>query len=147
MGPFANDDRAYKKSYETLLTTFNPTRFNPNGWAEAAKAAGVKYVLVMAKHHDGFCMFDTATTDYKITSTNCPFHNDPRANATKEISAAFRNQGLSVGIYFSKALQNRAIARDAQTPEDGAGFDWVGPMASAGSEASVTIRAPRLLVK
>jgi alpha-L-fucosidase len=104
---FANlDDRAYKKVYENLVTTFNPTNFNPGKWAAAAKNAGIKYVLVMAKHHDGFCMWDTATTDYKITSPRCPFHSDRRADIIKKMSAAFRRQGLSTGVYFSKADWN-----------------------------------------
>jgi alpha-L-fucosidase len=100
------DDRAYKKVYENLITTFNPTHFNPGQWAAAMKEAGVKYVLSMAKHHDGFCMWDTSTTDYKITSPRCPFHTDRRADTIKEMSGAFRHQGLSTGIYFSKADWN-----------------------------------------
>lgn len=105
-GPFANDDRAYKASYEQLINTFNPRKFDPGKWAAAAKVGGVKYVLVMSKHHDGFCMFDTATTEYRITSPRCPFHTDPRANVLKEMSAAMRKEGLSVGVYFSKADWN-----------------------------------------
>jgi alpha-L-fucosidase len=49
----------YKKEYEALKTTFNPADFNPKKWAEAAKEAGMKYVVFTTKHHDGFCMFDT----------------------------------------------------------------------------------------
>ena len=105
-GPFANDDLAYKASYEELINTFNPVGFNPSTWAATIRDGGIKYVLVMAKHHDGFCMFDTATTDYRITSPRCPFHSDPRANVLKEMSAAFRKEGLSTGIYFSKADWN-----------------------------------------
>lgn len=97
------DDRAYKKVYENLITTFNPTKFDPGKWAAAAKDAGVKYVMLMSKHHDGFCMWDTATTDYKITSKQCPFHTDGRADTIKQMSVAFRRQGLRTGIYFSKA--------------------------------------------
>ncbi|MDD5522061.1 MAG: alpha-L-fucosidase [Kiritimatiellae bacterium] len=99
---FTNDDRAYKKAYEDLLFTFKPTKFNPDKWAAAFKDGGVRYVLVMAKHHDGFSMFDTATTDYKTTSKHCPFHTDPRANAVREINSSLNRQGISVGIYFSK---------------------------------------------
>ena len=101
------DDRAYVKAYENLITTFNPTKFNPDGWAATAKNAGVKYVMVMAKHHDGFCMWDTSTTDYKITSKRSPYHTNRRADVVKEMSAAFRREGLSTGIYFSKADWNR----------------------------------------
>jgi len=92
----------YKRQYENLKTTFNPTNFDPDKWARAAKAAGMKYVVFTTKHHDGFCMFDTKTTDYKITGPGCPFSSGPRANVTKEIFDAFRKQGLWTGAYFSK---------------------------------------------
>jgi alpha-L-fucosidase len=77
-------------------------KFNPDKWARAAKDAGMKYVVFTTKHHDGFCMFDTKTTDYRITAPNTPFHTSARANATKEIFTAFRAQGLWTGAYFSK---------------------------------------------
>ena len=80
----------------------NPVRFNPEKWAAAAKDAGMRYVLAMAKHHDGFCMFDTRTTDYKITDAKTPFSKDPRSNVTQEILNAFRKEGMMPGIYFSK---------------------------------------------
>ncbi len=92
----------YKTKYENLIHTFNPVKFDPDRWALAAKDAGMKYVVFTTKHHDGFCMFDTKYTDYKITSSRCPFSSDPKANITKEIFNAFRNQGLWVGAYFSK---------------------------------------------
>jgi alpha-L-fucosidase len=93
---------AYKKQYENLQKTFNPVKFDPQKWAKAAKDAGMKYVVFTTKHHDGFCMFDTKYTDYKITSPNTPFHTNPKANVTKEIFNAFRNEGLWIGAYFSK---------------------------------------------
>ncbi|MBN1387913.1 MAG: alpha-L-fucosidase [Bacteroidales bacterium] len=92
----------YKKEYENLQTTLNPVHFNPDKWAQAAKKAGMKYVVFTTKHHDGFCMFDTEYTDYKITDEKTPFHNNPRANITKEIFDAFRNAGMWTGAYFSK---------------------------------------------
>jgi len=92
----------YKKEYENLITTFNPVKFAPDKWAQAAKNAGMKYVVFTTKHHDGFCMFDSKYTDYKITSKNCPYHTNPKANVTKEIFKAFRKQGLWTGAYFSK---------------------------------------------
>lgn len=92
----------YVKNYETLQTTFDPVRFDPAKWAKAAKEAGMKYMVFTTKHHDGFCMFDTKTTDYRITSPSTPFHDDPRANVTKEIFSAFRKEGLWTGAYFSK---------------------------------------------
>ncbi len=92
----------YKKEYEDLIKTFNPHKFNPEKWAKAAKDAGMKYMIFTTKHHDGFCMFDTKYTDYKITSKNCPFSKNKRANITKELFNAFRKEGLWVGAYFSK---------------------------------------------
>jgi len=92
----------YKKKYEALKETFNPVKFNPEKWAKAAEHAGMKYVVVTTKHHDGFCMFDTQQTDYRITDPGCPFHTHPRANVTKEIFEAFREQEFGIGAYFSK---------------------------------------------
>jgi len=92
----------YKKEYEALKHTFNPIRFNPDKWAEAAKYAGMKYVIFTTKHHDGFTMFDSKYTDYKVTDSGTPFSSNPKANITKEIFKSFRNQGLWTGAYFSK---------------------------------------------
>ena len=97
------DDRAYQQAYENLVTTFNPVRFDAAKWAAAAQAGGVRYMVITTKHHDGFCMWDTATTDYRITSPRCPFHGDPRADTVRQIVEAFRRQGLRTGLYFSKA--------------------------------------------
>ncbi|MBR1576424.1 MAG: alpha-L-fucosidase [Bacteroidales bacterium] len=91
----------YLKAYEGLKTTFNPVAFDPDKWAAAAEYAGMKYVVFTTKHHDGFCMFDTHQTDYKITDKDCPFHTDPRANVAKELFDAFRGHGIKAGAYFS----------------------------------------------
>ncbi|MCX6134276.1 MAG: alpha-L-fucosidase [Ignavibacteriales bacterium] len=101
-GPYANDYAAYKKAYENLRTTFNPLKFDPQRWAEAASEAGMRYVIFTTKHHDGFCMFETKTTDYKITSPEGAFHTNPKANVAKEIFDAFRSKGLAAGVYYSK---------------------------------------------
>jgi alpha-L-fucosidase len=101
-GSDPRDYFTYKKDYENLQKTFNPTKFAPEEWAKAAKNAGMKYVVFTTKHHDGFCMFDTKYTDYKITSGNTPFSAHPRANVTREIFNAFRKEGLWAGAYFSK---------------------------------------------
>lgn len=101
-GPFAKDWFGYKQAYENLQTTFNPVKFNPTKWAQAAKNAGMKYVVFTTKHHDGFCMFDTKQTDYKITSVKSPFSKNAKANVTKEVFNAFRAQGFMTGAYFSK---------------------------------------------
>lgn len=101
-GPFKNNYFAYVKAYEALQQTFNPVQFQPEKWAKAAKYAGMKYMVFTTKHHDGFCMFDTKETDYKITSPNTPFASNPNANITKVLFDAFRKEGFSVGAYFSK---------------------------------------------
>ncbi len=81
--------------FNELPQTFEPSNFQPEKWAREAKIAGMKYLVFTAKHHTGFCMFDTKTTDYNVMNT--PFATD----ATKEILDAFRKEGLAVGLYFS----------------------------------------------
>ncbi|GHT27787.1 hypothetical protein FACS189415_6680 [Bacteroidia bacterium] len=78
-----------------LPKTFNPRKFEPDDWAVLAKLAGMKYVVFTAKHHSGFCMWNTKTTDFNVMNT--PFKRD----ILKEIIEAFRKQGIAVGIYFS----------------------------------------------
>lgn len=92
----------YRRAYEGLAKTFNPTDFEPSRWARAAKAAGMRYVVFTTKHHDGFCMYDTKLSDYRITSPDVPFHTNPNADITKAIFDAFRNDGFMIGAYFSK---------------------------------------------
>jgi alpha-L-fucosidase len=92
----------YKIKYEALKTTFNPKDFNPDRWADAARSAGLRYVIFYAKHHDGFSMFDTRLTDYRITDPGCPFHDNPRADVAREIFKAFRSRGMGIAAGFSK---------------------------------------------
>lgn len=101
-GPFSATWYGYKKAYENLQTQFNPVKFNPDKWAQAAKDGGMKYVVFTTKHHDGFCMFDTKYTDYKVTSSKTPFSSNPKSNITKEVFNSFRKQDFMVGAYFSK---------------------------------------------
>jgi alpha-L-fucosidase len=101
-GPYASNYFTYKQSYENLQTTFNPQNFHPEKWVAAAKDAGMKYVVFTTKHHDGFCMFDTKLTSYKITDPKTPFSSNPRSNVAKEIFNAFRKENFLIGAYFSK---------------------------------------------
>jgi alpha-L-fucosidase len=101
-GPYSKNYSEYVKAYENLQTTFNPVKFDPEKWATAAKAAGMKYVVFTTKHHDGFSMFDTKETDYRISGTKSPFASNPKSNVAKEIFTSFRNQGFWTGAYFSK---------------------------------------------
>ena len=97
------DMERFTRDYRALNTTFNPTRFDPDAWAELAVNAGMKYIAFTTKHHDGFCMFDTRTTDYRVTHPSCPFHSHPRANIAKEVFSSFRRRGLAISCYFSKS--------------------------------------------
>ena len=92
----------YKRAYEDLKTTFNPVQFDPERWADAAGTPACATSSSHTKHHDGFCMFDTRQTDYKITVEDCPFNTNPRADVAKEIFDAFRAAGFGIGAYFSK---------------------------------------------
>ena len=91
----------YVKEYENLKTTFNPVKFNPSKWAQAAKDAGMKYVVFTTKHHDGFNMYDTKYTDYKISDKECPYSKSGKPDVTKELFNAFREKGLKTGGYYS----------------------------------------------
>lgn len=92
----------YVEMYENLQTTFDPRKFDPDKWAKAASDAGMKYVVFTTKHHDGFCMFDSRYTDYKITDEKTPFHTHKKANVAREIFDAFRAEDMWTGAYFSK---------------------------------------------
>jgi alpha-L-fucosidase len=92
----------YKEMYFNLIEKFNPQKFDPHPWAQAALDAGMKYLIFTTKHHDGFNMFDTQQTDFKVTGRRCPFAGDPRANITREVFDAFRRKGFMIGVYFSK---------------------------------------------
>ena len=81
--------------FNELPRTFYPKKFDPTEWASLARLAGMKYVVFTAKHHSGFCFWDTKTTDFNIMHT--PFKRD----ITKEIVKAFKEQGIAIGIYFS----------------------------------------------
>jgi alpha-L-fucosidase len=102
-GPYAEDYATYVKAYEDIQKQFYPEAFNPEGWAKAAKNAGMKYVVFTTKHHDGFSMFDTRYSDYKITGKESLFAQHPKSNVVQEVFSAFRNEGLAIGAYFSKA--------------------------------------------
>ena len=97
------DLKKFTEDYFALNTTFNPVKFDPDAWAELAAWCGFKYVNFTTKHHDGFCMWDTKTTDYKITDPSCPFSANPKANIVPQVWDAFRKRGFAVECYFSKS--------------------------------------------
>lgn len=83
------------EEYDNLYKTFNPQKFNAETWVNVAKAAGMKYIVLTTKHHDGFCLWDTKQTDYNIMHT--PFKRD----VVKELSEACHRQGIEFGCYYS----------------------------------------------
>lgn len=98
------DDMAlFKRQYVDLNRSFNPIRMRPDDWAEMAADCGFRYLIFTTKHHDGFCMWDTAHSDYKTTSPDCPFHVDEKADIVRHVFDAFRAKGLGIAAYFSKA--------------------------------------------
>lgn len=101
--PFREDIKVLQRDYWELITEFNPTQFNPAQWAKDCREAGFKYLILTTKHHDGFNLFDTQFSDYKITSPRSPFSTHPKRNLVKEVFDAFRQEGLAVGVYYSKA--------------------------------------------
>ncbi len=90
-----SDEEMPEELYQPYFDEFNPYAFDARAWARAAREAGMKYAVLTAKHHDGFCLFDTQTTDWKSTKT--PFGRDIVA----EFLEAFRAEGLKVGLYYS----------------------------------------------
>jgi len=81
--------------YQKYFRHFNPTQYDPRQWAKAASEAGMKYVVLTTKHHEGFCLWDSQYTDYKVTNT--PYGKDLLAPFVE----AFRAEGLRVGFYYS----------------------------------------------
>lgn len=77
---------------------FNPTQFDPNQWMQALRSAGIRYVIFVAKHHDGFCLWPTAQTDYSIK--NSPFENG-KGDIVGRVEQAARKNGMKFGVYLS----------------------------------------------
>jgi len=84
-----------QEEYDKLPPRFTAKKFDPAQWADLAKRAGMKYMVVTTKHHDGFCMFDADNTDWKVTNT--PYGRDTIAEMVK----AFERKGIPVGFYYS----------------------------------------------
>jgi len=84
--------------YDNLYKEFNPVQFNAREWVAIAQAAGMKYLVFTSRHHDGFSMFDTQASDYKITSPLSPFRRD----VVKELAEACHAAGLKFGLYYSQ---------------------------------------------
>ncbi|MEI8597525.1 alpha-L-fucosidase [Vibrio sp. M60_M31a] len=84
-----------KEDYDKYFDEFDAKEYNPKEWAKLAKKAGMKYAVLTAKHHDGFCLYDSKYTDFKSTNTPC------KRDLVQEFLQAFRDEGIKVGLYFS----------------------------------------------
>ncbi|HEY6108333.1 MAG TPA: alpha-L-fucosidase, partial [Gemmatimonadales bacterium] len=84
-------------AYEWLATTFDPVKFDAREWVSLAKAAGVRYITITSRHHDGFSMFATRATRYNIVDWT-PFKRDP----LRELAAECRRQGIRLFFYYSQ---------------------------------------------
>ncbi|RAJ87345.1 alpha-L-fucosidase [Chitinophaga dinghuensis] len=104
-------EKIRRGEYDSLLIrTFNPVDFNADAWVKMIKAAGMRYLVITAKHHDGVAMYPTAIGEYSIK--NSAFHQDPMA----ELAAACKKYGIRFGFYYSHAF-------DWEHP-DAPGNDW-----------------------
>lgn len=88
-------EKITEEKYDQYFKHFNPDLYDPREWARRAKAAGMKYVVLTTKHHEGFCLFDSQYTNYKATNT--PYGKD----LVREYVDAFRAEGLHIGFYYS----------------------------------------------
>ncbi len=88
-------EKMTNEQYHQYFEAFNPVDYDPKAWAKAAKKAGMKYVVLTAKHHDGFCLFDSKYTEFKSTNTAI------KRDLIAEYVEALREEGLKVGLYFS----------------------------------------------
>ncbi len=84
--------------YRAFAKEFNPVKFNADEWVRTARDAGMKYIVITSKHHDGFAMFDSKASDWSIVKAT-PFGRDP----LKELAAACRKYGIKLGFYYSQA--------------------------------------------
>jgi alpha-L-fucosidase len=102
------------KEYEQLAGQFNPVKFNAEEWVQMAEDAGMKYIVITSKHHDGFAMYGSKVTKYNIVDAT-PFHRDP----LKELAAACAKHNIKFGFYYSQS-------QDWHEP-GGAGNTWDFP--------------------
>ncbi len=90
-----NQEKMTLEDYQAYFDSFDPIDYNPKEWAKIARQAGMKYVVLTAKHHDGFCLFDSKYTDYKATNTPA------KRDLIREYVDALREEGLKIGFYYS----------------------------------------------
>lgn len=113
-----------RREYERLLTRFDPVAFDPDAWLDLAEAAGMRYLTFTTKHHDGFCLWDTAETDYKVT--NSPYGQD----VLRMLADACHRRGFPLCLYYSVVdwhhpnYPNQGRSHELPAPEPGDRPDW-----------------------
>ncbi len=114
-----------REEYAKLTRRFNPKRFDADEWVRTARRAGCRYMTVTVKHHDGFCLFDSRLTDYKITNT--PFQRD----LIGELIGACQRDGMRIILYYSQPdwhhpnyVHRKGIFKDLDCDRDGDDPDW-----------------------
>lgn len=119
--------------YVSLPARFDPAGFDADAWVRIAKDAGMRYIVITSKHHDGFCMFDAPGTDYKITRT--PFGRD----VCLELSEACARAGMRLGFYYSPPDMHHPGYRRTDRPMT---ENWLGELsARSGPVISTTWKA------
>src|SRR5260221_2164430 len=117
-----NRSKVPVREYEKLASQFNPVKFNADAWVQLAQDAGMKYMVITSKHHDGFAMFKSAVSKYNVADAT-PFKRD----VLKELSEACAKRGMRLGFYYSQS-------QDWHEP-GGAGNTWdFGPDSAPGSQ-------------
>jgi len=105
-------EKSTNEIYQKYFDNFDPDQYDPKAWAKKAKAAGMKYVVLTTKHHEGFCLFDSKYTDYKATNTKA------KRDLVKEYVDAFRAEGIHIGFYYSLIdWHHPDFTIDAQHPQ------------------------------
>ena len=119
------DENIPRHEYEKLADEFNPYLFDADEWVKLAQDAGAKYITLTTKHHDGFCLFDSALTDYKITNTS--FGRD----LTAEIIDACHRRDMRIVLYYSQPdwhhpnfVHNKGAFKDLDNPPSDNQPDW-----------------------
>jgi alpha-L-fucosidase len=105
-------------TYKSYAKQFNPTKYDPVAWAKLAKQAGMKYVVITSKHHDGFALYDSAATDWDIVDSS-PYGKD----VLTPLAKAVRDQGLKFGLYYSQAQDWNHPGGAKAGYEEGDGWD------------------------
>jgi alpha-L-fucosidase len=111
---YYSNEHVEKEHYERLFDRFNPVDYDPTVWAKLAKQAGMKYAVFTAKHHDGFCLYDSQYTEFKVTNTR--YGKD----TLRMWMDAFRAEGIRIGIYYSLIDWNHPhFTVDSRHPQRG----------------------------